>query len=221
MGCSIDPVIDLVEIGQYAGASRDQLLCLTLWLATSMTGRQDDVAMVLAYQGPLTWAPVWLSVSNIEFDYSCLKAEVQMHSSFTATSKDSLNRIERDGGLIGTVTQGRFLLLEAEYQAQGIAMEYQCYSIPGWIKHVEKHEVARGFGSHQFWHGLRVALEADGFIGCSPLVAPSSFMYSSWDGISTDWGYQLQPNQPIFDLLPSSPAEQQFLSNWFWSDQVW
>jgi hypothetical protein len=29
MGCRIDPVIDLVEIGQYAGASRDQLLRLT------------------------------------------------------------------------------------------------------------------------------------------------------------------------------------------------
>ena len=116
MGCRIDPVIDLVEIGQYAGASRDQLLRLTLWLATSMTSRQDDVAMVPADQGPLTWAPVRLSVSNIEFDDSCLRAEVRMHGPFTATSKDSLTRIERDGGLIGTVTQGRFRLLEAEYQ---------------------------------------------------------------------------------------------------------
>jgi ribonuclease HI len=221
MGCRIDPVIDLVEIGQYAGASRDQLLRLTLWLATSMTSRQDDVAMVPADQGPLTWAPVRLSVSNIEFDDSCLRAEVRMHGSFTATSKDSLTRIERDGCLIGTVTQGRFRLLAAEYQARGIATEYLCDSIPGWIAHVEKHEVTRGFGSHQFWHGLRVALEADGIIGCCPLVAPSSFMYSSWDGVSTDWGYQLQPNRPIFDLLRSSPAEQRFLSNWFRSDQVW
>jgi hypothetical protein len=71
MGCRIDPVIDLVEIGQYAGASRDQLLRLTLLLATSMTGRQDDVVMVQADQGQLTWAPVRLSVSNIEFDDSC------------------------------------------------------------------------------------------------------------------------------------------------------
>jgi hypothetical protein len=30
MGCRIDPVIDLVEIGQYAGASRDQLLRLII-----------------------------------------------------------------------------------------------------------------------------------------------------------------------------------------------
>jgi hypothetical protein len=119
MGCCIDPVMDLVEIGQYAGASLDQLLRITFWLATSMTGRQDDVAMVPADQGPLTWAPVPLSVSNIEFDDSCLRAEVRMHCSFTAASKDGLTRIERDGGLIGTVTQGRFRLLEAEYKARG------------------------------------------------------------------------------------------------------
>jgi hypothetical protein len=120
--------------------------------------------MVPADQGPLTWAPVQLSVSNIEIDDSCLRAEVLMHCSFTATSKDSLTRIERDGSLIGTVTQGRFRLLEAEYQARGIATEYLCYSIQGWIEHVEKHEVTRGFCSHQFWHGLRVALEADSII---------------------------------------------------------
>ena len=73
---------------------------------------------------------------------------------------------------------------------------------------------------HQLWHGLRVALDSDGIIGCCPLVAPSSFMYSSWDGVSTDWGYQRQPSRPIFDLLRSSPEEQRFLSNWFLQDQV-
>jgi hypothetical protein len=139
---------------------------------TSMTGRQNDVAMVPAYQGQITWAPVWLSVSKIKFDDSCLGAEMLMHSSFTATMKDSLTRIERDCSLIGTVTQGSFLLLEAEYQAQGIAIEYLYNSIPGWIAHVEKCDVKRGFGSHQFWHWLRVALEAEGIIGCCPLVAP-------------------------------------------------
>ncbi len=54
-------------------------------------------------------------------------------------------------------------------------------------------------------------------------MAPSSFMYSSWDGVSTNWGYQLQPNRPIFDLLLSLPEEWRLLSNWFRSpaDQVW
>ncbi len=31
-GCRIDPVADLVEIGQCAEATRDQLLRLTIWL---------------------------------------------------------------------------------------------------------------------------------------------------------------------------------------------
>jgi hypothetical protein len=46
-------------------------------------------------------------------------------------------------------------------------------------------------------------------------------MYSSWDGVSTDWDYQLQPSRLIFDLLHSSPEEQRFLSNWFRQDQIW
>jgi hypothetical protein len=57
--------------------------------------------------------------------------------------------------------------------------------------------------------------------GPPSLVAPSSFMYLSWDGVSTDWGYQLQPNRPIFDLLRSPPEEQRFLSKLFRSDQIW
>ena len=116
---------------------------------------------------------------------------------------------------------GQLWFLEAECQARGIATEHLCNSIPGWIAHVEKHELKRGFGSHQFWHGLRVALDSDGVIGCCPLVAPSTFRYSSWDGVTTDWGYQLQPSRPVFDLLRSSPEEQRFLSNWLRSDQVW
>jgi hypothetical protein len=53
-----------------------------------------------------------------------------------------------------------------------------------------------------------------------PLVAPLSFMYSSWDEVSTDWGYQLQPSRPIFDV-PSRPEEQHFLSKFFWQDKIW
>ncbi len=119
---------------------------------------------------------------------------------FKLTTKDSLTKIERDGSLIGTVNQGRFRLLEAECQARQIATEYLCDSIPEWIAYVEKHEVKRGFGSHQFWNGIRVALESDGIIGCYPLVAPSSFMFSSWDGVSADWGYQLHPRRPKFKI---------------------
>ncbi len=63
-GCSIYPVADLVGIGRYAEATRDQLLCLTVWLAASMRSCRD-VAIAQVDQGQLTWAPVRLSVNNV------------------------------------------------------------------------------------------------------------------------------------------------------------
>ena len=72
-GCRIDPVTDLVGIGRYAKATRAQLLRLTIWLATSMRDCQDETRAQVD-QGPLTWAPVLLSVSNVQFDDSCLDA---------------------------------------------------------------------------------------------------------------------------------------------------
>jgi hypothetical protein len=57
-----------------------------------------------------------------------------------------------------------------------------------------------------------MALNLDGIIWCCPLVAPSSFPYASSDCMQTDWGYELQPKRQIFDLLCSSPEEQEALS---------
>jgi hypothetical protein len=70
---------------------------------------------------------------------------------------------------------------------------------------------------------LARALASDCIIGCCPLVAPSSFLQSSWDGVSVDWGYLLRPSRPgpISDLLSSSPEEQRCLSNCFRLDRVW
>jgi hypothetical protein len=65
-GCCIDPVADLMGIGRYAEATRDQLLRLTIWLAASMRTCQDN-AKAQVNQGPLTLAPVPLSV-NVKFD---------------------------------------------------------------------------------------------------------------------------------------------------------
>ncbi len=77
MGCLIDPVIDLDEISQYAGATGHQMRYLTLWLVMSIqSSRKVDAGMVSA-DGPLTWTPVRLSVSIIEFDETCLVAEVR------------------------------------------------------------------------------------------------------------------------------------------------
>ncbi len=66
-GCSIDPVANLMGICRYAEATRDQLLRLTIWLAVSIRSCLD-VAIAQLDQGPLTWAPVRLSVNNVQFD---------------------------------------------------------------------------------------------------------------------------------------------------------
>jgi hypothetical protein len=48
LAARVDPVTDLIEIGQYADASREQLLVLTLWLAPSLGScRDDDAAMLI------------------------------------------------------------------------------------------------------------------------------------------------------------------------------
>jgi hypothetical protein len=60
-----------------------------------------------------------------------------------------------------------------------------------------------------------VLAPADSIVGCCPLVMPSAFMYSSWDGVTTDWGDQLQHNRQIYNLLNFSPEEQHFPSNLF------
>ncbi len=73
----------------------------------------EAVAMAPADLDSLAWVPVQLRVDNIEFDTSCLGAAVTMHVPFKLKTKDSLNKIERDGSLIGTVNQGRFRLLES------------------------------------------------------------------------------------------------------------
>jgi hypothetical protein len=81
--CRIDPVVDLVWICRslYAEATRDQLQRLTIWLAASMKSCQD-VAIAQVDQDPLTWAPVRLSFNNVQFNDSCLDAEVKKYADY-------------------------------------------------------------------------------------------------------------------------------------------
>ena len=218
----VDPVLDLIEIGQFADADRVQLLTLVLWLAPHMrTCRTDNVEMI--DRGPLAWTPVRLETENVEFDTSCLETVVETHGEWEVIHKDGLTRIEREGRLMGSINQSRYRLLEAENLNRRIPIEYLCEYILEGIAYVEKHESKRGFGSHQFWHGLRVALDSDGIFGCCPLMAPSTFPYSSWTGLvgSADWGYQLHPRRPVFDLLCASAEEQRSLASRMRPDQVW
>ena len=74
----VDPVADLIGIGQFVGASREQLLKLTLGLAPTLRScRDNDVVMV--DRGPLAWEPVRLSTDNVFLDTNCLSRQVQRH----------------------------------------------------------------------------------------------------------------------------------------------
>jgi hypothetical protein len=66
-----------------------------------------------------------------------------------------------------------------------------------------------------------MALDLDGIIGCCPLVAPSSFPNSLWDGTLADWGYLLRPGRPVYDLVCASPEEQQRSSRRLKEDISW
>jgi hypothetical protein len=69
---------------------------------------------------------------------------------------------------MGIISQSCFRLLEAECLCLQISTEHLCDSIPEWIAHVKKYESQRSFGSHQFRHGLGVALDSDGIVDAVP-----------------------------------------------------
>jgi hypothetical protein len=102
----------------------------------------------------------------------------------TKGSLTTVTRIERNGSLIGTVNQGRF--------ASGMPVSANCNRVPlrihSRVAHVQKHENRRGFGSHKFWHGLRVALNSD---GAASAPWRCSHPFSSWDVILANCGYQV------------------------------
>ena len=98
---------------------------------------------------------------------------------------------------IATVNQGRWHLLAGAYDDSGVGEEAQreyvesiCAALLGWVAQVEKDKASRGVACAQFWHGVRVILDAECVVGCNPLVAPSSFPVAvrCW-GMLEGWGY--------------------------------
>ena len=119
---------------------------------------------------------------------------------------------------IATVNQGRWRLLAGAYddsrvgeEAQREFVESVCAALPGWVAQVEKDEASRGVASAQFWHGVRVILDAECVVGCNPLVAPSSFPVAvcCW-GMLEGWGYTStsHPSRVMYCMLSQSPAKQ-------------
>ncbi len=78
-----------------------------------------------------------VSTDRVEFDSSCLGAEVEVHDGWTVTHQDSTSQIKGEGELKGTITQGRYRLLEDECLSRRVPIEYLCESILEMVAHVE------------------------------------------------------------------------------------
>jgi hypothetical protein len=96
-----------------------------------------------------------------------------------------------------------------------------CASLPGWIAQVEQEETSKGIPSAQFWKELRASLALDCIIGCSPLVAPSSFPMAQ-SGQGEGWGFNLPPpSRIIYNLLHLSAPEQWHVCQSLRADKCW
>ena len=162
------------------------------------------------------WSPVRLTRERVEFQFRDDTAGVAQVGPFSTSTKDGLVRIMEGGTHMGTISQGRWNLLCSAYDAEDV-----CAALPGWIAQVEQEERCKGVPSAQFWKGLRTALDLDCIIGCSPLVAPSSFP-KAMNGQGEGWGLSLPPPScPVYNLLHLPAAEQWRLCQSLKAESCW
>ena len=100
------------------------------------------------------------------------------------------------------------------------SQEDVCAALPGWIAQVEKEEASKGVPSAQFWKRIRMAFDLDCVIGCSPLVAPSSFQ-QVLKGRGEGWGTSHPPSSLVYNLLHLPADEQWHLCQNFKADGCW
>jgi hypothetical protein len=164
------PIWDLVTLGGHPDVPRDILHDLLMWLAPHLRTVQTEDVADQAGQGPLMWSPASPTRSKVDFHYTDHTAGVVEYGPYSVSTKDELVRIMEEDRHVGTIYQGGSSLLTVENDPEGT-----CASLPGWIAQVEKEETLKGVPSAQFWNVLGASLAIDCIIGCSPLVAPSSF----------------------------------------------
>ena len=216
----VDPVCDLVALGASGETNRDMMLDLTLYLAPSVrsVGRVDAQG---DNGGQFTWQPIHLSRDRVEFTNSEPEESVITCGEYTIRSKDNLSRIARGDESVVVITQSRLRLLISAFEASGVDAQEIYATIPNWIKEVEFAEASRGIASHQFWHGLQGALQADHIVGCCPLVAPSSFPSASPDGVYLCWGQGGLPVRPVYNFLSMDRSLQRGLAAELTSLRTW
>jgi len=211
------PVEDLLALGRCPETPVALLRRLCRWLAPSL---RSATANILD-GGPLTWAPVRLSVERVTFSFADETAGVVVVGDYSVRTKDGLVQVVRsDGCKVGTVHQGRWALLAGAYGAEEV-----CRALQGWIQQVESDERRRGVGSQQFYNGLQRVLQAEIVVGCHPLVAPAVFpaSFRSWAGLE-GWGQERlgpAPKRVLYVLLALTPQEQLELCRGLTSDGVW
>ena len=223
------PIVELVELGHCPDMPLSCLRSLVLGLAPHL--RTANMRVEQADGGPLMWDPVVLSTERVEWCFEDETAGTDTVGGYTIRTKDGLVRIVEGVRHIATVNQGRWRLLAGAYDDSGVGEEAQreyvesvCAALPGWVAQVEKDEASRGVASAQFWHGVRVIVDAECVVGCNPLVAPSSFPVAvrCW-GMLEGWGYSSasHPSRVMYCMLTQSPAEQLQMAQSLKAGAIW
>ena len=214
------PILDMLALGHSPDVTADCLreLCIGLAPYLRTTTSADVDADMRDDENPLTWAPVRLSTERVAFQFTDETAKTEIHGPYQVEIKDGLTRVTQADRHVATLAQGRWAMLVAGYDPQDL-----CAALPGWAAQAEKEESSRGVASQQFWHGIRAVLEADGIVGCNPLLAPSSFPVAvrCW-GLVEGWGHSApHPTRVMHCLLTLSPEEQRKLCLGLKSSAVW
>ena len=211
------PIADVLALGHCPTIAADCLRSLCLALAPHLRTMIEPPAELDG--GPLTWAPVQVTVDKVEFVWLDETAGTETCGEYTETTLDGLVRITEGDRHVATVAQGRWGLLKGAYDARDA-----CAVLPAWVAQVEKEEDTKGVASAQFWSGVHAVLNAECIVGCNPLVAPSSFPVAirSW-GTLEGWGHPwaASPSRVVYCLLTQCAAEQRLLARSLSADGVW
>ena len=211
------PIEDLLTLGRRSETPAALLQQLCSWLAPSLR----YVAPIVPDGGPLSWAPVRLSVEGVTFEFADQTAGTVVVGDYSVRTKNGLVQVVgADGCRVGTVHQGRWALLAEAYGTEAV-----CRALQGWIPEVESDERRQGVGSQQFYNALQRVLQAEMVVGCHPLVAPAVFSASfrSWTGLE-GWGQDRLapvPGGVLYVLLSLTSREQLELCRGLTSDGIW
>jgi len=110
------PIADVLALGHCPTIAADCLRSLCLALAPHLRTMIELPAEPDG--GPLTWAPVQVTVDKVEFVWLDETAGTETCGEYTETTLDGLVRITEGDRHVATVAQGRWGLLKGAYDAR-------------------------------------------------------------------------------------------------------